>query len=278
MSLYQIICQILNASDTEEVDDQRRTSSLITISTTAITTTFTPVRTHTLVNAQSPSSNTTTTTIGSRTRNQRPSSSSARAQASTGKKRKRTSDTAEEAINRASEANDNDHDHDVEDQAERPHPAAPEPSENGDDPSLWVAGDAFSVPMAERIKKRARSAATRKRTLEVPVYSQRKERKPPRGIRKRARNTRESAQEEPEKGDPPEFEVENILDVRYSYANRGPKRTEQISGLITRDTIVPYEFFVSWKGYPIEDATWEPSGNLMHLEVVDAFFAGRERK
>ncbi|KAJ3018956.1 hypothetical protein HKX48_002507 [Thoreauomyces humboldtii] len=135
--------------------------------------------------------------------------------------------------------------------------------------------------MAERIKMRARSAATRRKALEVPVYSQRKERNPPRGARKRARNTRENAsgqaQEVAEEEDLPEFEVEHILDIRYSHPNRGPRRTEKSSGLITRDTIMPYEFLVSWKGYPIEDATWEPSGNLMHLEVVDAYFADRER-
>ncbi|KAL8443247.1 hypothetical protein Emed_006922 [Eimeria media] len=57
----------------------------------------------------------------------------------------------------------------------------------------------------------------------------------------------------------PEFEVEHLLD------SRGSGATE--------------EFLVKWKGYPVEQATWEPLSNLGGCrDLVRAFRASRTRR
>ena len=52
--------------------------------------------------------------------------------------------------------------------------------------------------------------------------------------------------------DVPEFEVEDILDVRV--INRGRHRRQ--------------DFLVKWQGYGIFDSTWEPESNLTNCPDI----------
>lgn len=57
----------------------------------------------------------------------------------------------------------------------------------------------------------------------------------------------------------PEWEVEEILDWQPARGRR------------------PSRFLVHWKGYPVNEATWEPEVNVAHAqEAVGEFWSSRE--
>lgn len=58
----------------------------------------------------------------------------------------------------------------------------------------------------------------------------------------------------------PEYEVEDILDVRSTRRGRSNR----------------VEYLVKWVGYPLFESTWEPASNLTHCQaILDAFKARR---
>ncbi|KAL8440666.1 hypothetical protein Emed_007669 [Eimeria media] len=68
-----------------------------------------------------------------------------------------------------------------------------------------------------------------------------------------------SPAQEPQADEDPVYEVEHILDSRGSGADE--------------------EFLVQWKGYPAEQATWEPLSNLTNCSaLLRAFRASRTRR
>jgi len=66
-----------------------------------------------------------------------------------------------------------------------------------------------------------------------------------------------------------EYEVEEVLDERVvaPKARKGGKAPKHL----------PVEYFVKWKGWPIEDATWEPTSALKGCpEILRAWIAAKQ--